>query len=154
MGQTRDGLYLKRPKSDRSRRAVALPAYTLAALQTHRIRQAKERLFLGSAYNDHQLISPRPDGRPWPPDTFSTLFASVIRNSDLPHVRFHDLRHTHATQLLRQGIHPKVVSERLGHSKIGITLDTYSHVMPGMQESAAEQIHALLRSVLSVRSHG
>jgi hypothetical protein len=63
----------------------------------------------------------------------------------LPHVRFHDLRHTHATQLLKQGVHPKVVSERLGHSKVSITLDTYSHVLPGMQEDAAEKIDLAMR---------
>jgi len=63
--------------------------------------------------------------------------------------RFHDLRHTHATQLLKAGVHPKVVSERLGHASIGITLDTYSHVMPGMQEEAAEKIDAGLRAALA-----
>ena len=68
-----------------------------------------------------------------------------MRRSGLPHVRLHDLRHSHATQLLKQGIHPKVVSERLGHSKISITLDTYSHVLPGMQEDAAQKIDAALR---------
>jgi len=64
-------------------------------------------------------------------------------------VRFHDLRHTHATQLLQAGVHPKVVQERLGHASIGITLDTYSHVMPGMQEEAAEKIDAGLRAALA-----
>ena len=64
-------------------------------------------------------------------------------------VRFHDLRHTHATQLLQAGVHPKVVQERLGHASIGITLDTYSHVMPGMQEEAAEKIDAGLRKALA-----
>ena len=64
-------------------------------------------------------------------------------------VRFHDLRHTHATQLLKAGVHPKVVSERLGHASIGITLDTYSHVMPDMQEEAAEKIDAGLRKALA-----
>ena len=62
-------------------------------------------------------------------------------------IRFHDLRHTHATQLLKAGVHPKVVSERLGHASIGITLDTYSHVMPGMQEEQ-EEIDAGLRAAL------
>lgn len=82
------------------------------------------------------------------PDTLSTNFASTIRRSGFPHVRFHDLRHTHASQLLKQGVHPKVVSERLGHSTIGITLDTYSHVMPGMQESAMAGLDASLRSAI------
>ncbi len=66
----------------------------------------------------------------------------------MPHFRFHDLRHTHATLLLRQGVHPKIVSERLGHSNIGITLDTYSHILPGMQESAMVDFDRSLRSML------
>ena len=79
---------------------------------------------------------------------FSAALKRFIRESDLPPVRFHDLRHSRATQLLREGIHPKVVSERLGHSKIGATLDIYSHVMPGMQEEAARCVDAALRSAL------
>lgn len=66
----------------------------------------------------------------------------------IPHVRFHDLRHTHATQLLKQGVHPKIVSERLGHSNIAITLDTYSHVLPGMQEQAIEALDASLSAAI------
>ncbi|MCZ6860017.1 MAG: site-specific integrase [Alphaproteobacteria bacterium] len=97
--------------------------------------------------------SPRPDGSPWPPDSLSTAFAGLIRRSDLPRIRFHDLRHSHATQLLRHGIHPKVVSERLGHSKVGITLDTYSHVLPGMQEEAAQKIDASLRLAIHDNSN-
>ncbi len=64
-------------------------------------------------------------------------------------VRFHDLRHTHATQLLKQGVHPKIVSERLGHSNIAITLDTYSHVLPGMQEQAIAALTPLLAEVVA-----
>jgi integrase len=62
---------------------------------------------------------------------------------DVPRIRFHDLRHTHASHLLRAGVHPKVVSERLGHSQVGITMDTYSHVLPGMQEEAARRVDAI-----------
>lgn len=64
----------------------------------------------------------------------------------MPHIRFHDLRHTHATLMLKQGIHPKIVSERLGHASVAITLDTYSHVLPGLQEAAAERFDMLLQS--------
>ena len=66
----------------------------------------------------------------------------------MPHIRLHDLRHSHATQLLLQGVHPKIVSERLGHSKVGITLDTYSHVLPGMQEDAVALIDSALRAAI------
>ena len=67
----------------------------------------------------------------------SAAFGKLVRSQNIPQVRFHDLRHSHATQLLKQGIHPKIVSERLGHSSISITLDLYSHVLPGMQRDAA-----------------
>ena len=73
----------------------------------------------------------------------------MVRRSDMAHFRFHDLRHTHATLLLKQGVHPKIVSERLGHSNIGITLDTYSHVLPGMQEDAVTAFDVTLRTTLS-----
>ncbi|RUV56018.1 MAG: integrase [Mesorhizobium sp.] len=73
----------------------------------------------------------------------------VLGKTALPRIRFHDLRHTHATQMLSAGVHPKVASERLGHSTIGITLDLYSHVMPGMQADAAEQVDAALQVAIS-----
>jgi integrase len=70
----------------------------------------------------------------------------MIKKAGLPHIRFHDLRHTHATLMLKGGVHPKIVSERLGHANIGITLDTYSHAVPGLQEAAALRFDALIRS--------
>ena len=70
----------------------------------------------------------------------------VLKKTGLPHIRFHDLRHSHATLLLKAGIHPKIVSERLGHANIGITLDTYSHVLPGVQEGAARRFDEMLGS--------
>ena len=146
--QTREGLRFKLPKTDRGRRTVVLPSFTLDALRAHRIEQAKQRLSLGPAYQDNDLICPREEGSPWPPDMLSTAFAALVRRSDLSHVRLHDLRHTHATQLLKQGVHPKIVSERLGHSNIGITLDTYSHVLPGMQEDAVIAFDTALRSTM------
>ena len=81
---------------------------------------------------------------PLHPQTVTQEFLKLISKSKLPRVRFHDLRHTHATILLSRGVHPKIVSERLGHSTAGITLDTYSHVLPGMQEKAAKEIDAAL----------
>lgn len=146
--QTGSELRFKRPKTERSSRNVALPSFTVEALRQHRLEQAKARLAVGPGYNDGDLVCAREDGEIIRPDTLSTNFASTIRRSGFPHVRFHDLRHTHASQLLKQGVHPKVVSERLGHSNIGITLDTYSHVMPGMQESAMAGLDASLRSAI------
>ena len=88
----------------------------------------------------------RGDGRPLNPDTLSAGSARYLRHKELPQVRFHDLRHAHATLMLTQGVHPKVVSERLGHASIGITLDLYSHVLPSLQTEAAS-----IRSTLSGR---
>lgn len=147
--QTANGLRVKSPKTERGRRTVVFPGYTLDALKTHRKQQAERRLALGPAYEDRGLICARDDGDFWRPDTLSTAFAALVRRSGMTHFRFHDLRHTHATQLLRQGVHPKIVSERLGHSNISITLDTYSHVLPGMQDDAVAGFNAALTQALS-----
>ena len=134
--QTKEGLRFKSPKTEKSKRTVILPRFTVEALKEHRKRTAERKLKLGKVYQDNDLVCAREDGTIWPPDTLSTLFAARIKKAPVPKIRFHDLRHTHATQLLKQGVHPKIVSERLGHSNISITLDTYSHVLPGMQEEA------------------
>jgi integrase len=141
-------LSFKQPKTAKARRVVALPSMTVDALRQHKARQAEERLALGPAYEDSGLVCPGRDGRPWAPNRFSAAYVELARTAGLPGIRFHDLRHTHATQLLRQGVHPKIVSERLGHSTIGITLDTYSHVLPGMQEDAAAKTDRALREAL------
>ena len=94
--QTKGGLRFKSPKTHRSRRWIALPAMTIEALRSHRVKQAEERLALGPAYEDNDLACPRPGGAPWPPDAFSTTFAAFVRRSSLQLFRFHDLRHSHA----------------------------------------------------------
>jgi len=147
--QTSEGLRFKEPKTQKASRTVMMPAIAVEALKAHKVQQAEHRLMLGPAYEDHGLVFARDDGLPWPPDTFSTAFAALIRRSGLPHVRFHDLRHSHASQLLRQGVHPKVVSERLGHSTVKTTLDIYSHVVPGMQLDAAIGIDRAMRQAIN-----
>jgi integrase len=112
---------------------------------THKQRQAAERLFAGEAWQDQDLIFPSTLGTSMDPRNLGRQFKAMLRKSGLPDIRFHDLRHTAATLLLRQGVHPKVVQERLGHSQISLTLDTYSHVVPGMQEDAAQVIDKLLQ---------
>ena len=111
--QTKEGVRLKSPKTHRGRRSIVLPAITVEALRSHRAKQAKERLALGPAYHDHDLVCPRPGGAPWPPDMFSTAFAVVVRRSRMHPFRFHDLRHSHASQLLKAGVHPKVVASAM-----------------------------------------
>jgi integrase len=136
---------LSRPKTERSRRSVALDPATVAALREHRKRQFEERLAWGPAYeNEHELVFCRENGSPIWPRTFSRAFERHARGAGLPMIRLHDLRHSHATLALQAGVHPKVVSERLGHSGVGITLDTYSHAIPAMQEDAAAKVAALL----------
>ena len=150
---TKAGLIFKQPKTARSRRRLSLLTMTVQALRAHRTEQNKARLALGPAYEDHGLVCARADGRPINPRQLSKDFLSLLRRADgLPRIRFHDLRHTHATQLLRQDVHPKIVSERLGHATIAITLDTYSHVMPGMQEDAALRLDAVLQVAINARN--
>lgn len=130
------------PKTNRSRRSVALDGRTVATLRSWRKQQLEERMLLGVGYDDSELVFTRDDGRFVHPDRFSQLFDKYVAVSELPRIRLHDLRHTHATLALAAGVHPKVVSERLGHSTVAFTLDVYSHAVPALQEEAAERIAA------------
>jgi integrase len=131
-------------KTTRSRRRVDLDAGTVAVLRAHRRAQSAERLLVGAGWADHGLVFCAPDGRPLNPDTVTQWFDRTVRRSDLPRIRLHDLRHTHATHLLATGVNLKVVSERLGHASVAFTLDRYGHVMPGQQASAAAAVAALV----------
>jgi len=106
-------------------------------------------MLLGKPLSPNDFVFSNPDGSPIQPDSITKAFTRVSRSIGLYGVRFHDLRHTHATLMLRQGIHPKIVSERLGHSSIAITLDTYSHVLPGLQEAAAQRFEEGLQAPLA-----
>jgi len=146
--QTNEGVRYKEPKSGRAR-VVALSKTVVAELRAHRVRQAEEQLRLGVRVDGDSFVCAQVDGSPLQPRSMTHEWVRIIGKTALPRIRFHDLRHTHATQLLASGVHPKVASERLGHSTIGITLDLYSHVMPGMQADAAEQVDGALRSAIS-----
>lgn len=136
--ETGEGLRFKTPKTAKGRRRLPLPGISVEALRRHKVEQDRQRLLLGAAYRaEADLVFAGPDGRPWFPSNFERTWRTF--KSKLPaelQIRFHDLRHTHASQLLAQGVHAKIVSERLGHASIGITLDTYSHMLPGLQEEA------------------
>jgi len=131
------------PKTPRSRRRIPLPKSALAALKQHRREQAQRRLALGPLYMDHDLVICREDGRPWHPGSFSAEWRQEAKRLGI-NARWHDLRHTHATLLLRAGVNPKVVQERLGHASITTTMDLYAQVLPDMQEHAAECFDTLL----------
>lgn len=152
--ETASGIGFKSPKTPRSLRMLPIGDSVVAALKRHRAQQDALRLAAGPDYDDHDLVFALPDGVPWSPAAFSLAFMRLVRKTDLPRVRFHDLRHTHATLLLLEGIHPKVVSERLGHASIGITMDLYSHVLPGMQEEAAQKFDTALQAAMAARAAG
>jgi integrase len=136
---------ISEPKTTKSRRSVALDPGTVDALRAHRKAQLAERIALGPAWQDTGLVFTREDGALIHPDRASKLFERHLAAVDgLPRIRLHDLRHTHATLCLAAGIHPKVVSERLGHATVSMTLDTYSHAIPAMQEDAAAKVAALV----------
>ena len=135
---TTEGLVFEQPKTRRSRRKVVLPAFLKPYLERQKADQALRREALGEAWVNEDVVVDFVDGSPWNPDSFTPAWAAFLRRAGLPHVRFHDLRHAHATLMLSKGVHPKIVSERLGHASIGITLDPYSHVLPAMQQEAAD----------------
>src|SRR5499433_491857 len=143
--QTKAGCREKETKSGRDR-VVALPAMLVAELRRHRAEQAQELLQLGIRLSDESFVVAQADGSPLQPNSLTHAFTDFLEAQGLQRVRLHDLRDSHATHLLAAGIHPKVASERLGHSKVGITLDLYSHVLPGMQEDAAAKVDAALRA--------
>lgn len=127
-------------KTDRGRRAVSLDGPTVAALREHRKRQAEQRLAMGAGWQDHDLVFTRVDGTMINPERVSEEFKRAVRRLGLPMIRLHDLRHGWATLALQDGVHPKVVQERLGHASISITLDTYSHVTEGLHDDAAARV--------------
>ena len=141
--ETPNGLSFKTPKTRKGRRVVLVPKLAISALKAQRARQSEERLMMGPGYQDQDLVFARADGSPWPLAQFSSEFARLMRKHGFA-VRFHDLRHTHASQLLRHGVPVRVVSERLGHATASITLDVYAHILPGQQEEAAAKIDAAL----------
>ncbi len=126
------GIITQPPKSAKGRRAIALDPETVAVLRAHRTKQLEERLRLGEIYEDNGLVLPGTFGVPLNPEAASRAFRRLADKAGLQGVRLHDLRHFHATALLKAGVHPKVVQERLGHATISVTLDTYSHVLPGL----------------------
>lgn len=152
---THDGKTLKDgAKSDSSVRPVKLDSKTMNALMKHYNMQQLERkqfetkvtekkadgksYFNGREYRDHDLVFPTLLGTPCTPRNLSRAYTNLLKDIDVPKITFHELRHTQATLLLTKNVHPKIVSERLGHSSVKITLDTYSHMLPEMQDAAAD----------------
>lgn len=118
-------------------RVISIDQSTANELQKHKKMIFAEKLRLGPGYTDHDLVIPTTLGTPISPRNLLRTFYRLIENVGLPKITFHDLRHTHATLLLMQGVHPKIVAERLGHADVRITLNTYSHLLPNMQKDTA-----------------
>ncbi len=137
------GFIFRQPKTYRSARPVSVADGVVERLRQQRMRQAEERLAAGSAYDNNDLVFANAVGKPIHPNRLREAWARIGVRAGLK-LRFHDLRHIHASLLLQQGVHPKVVSERLGHSTVAVTLDIYSHVVPSLQSQAASQLEELL----------
>jgi integrase len=129
------------PKTAKGKRNIGLSRISIEALQKHRLLQAEQKELWSE---DHDLVFPNTMGQPRQSNSVvNTSFERIKRKGNLPNIRFHDLRHTCATLLLSKGVHPKIVQELLGHSSISITLDTYSHVLPNMQEKVVEAMEEI-----------
>lgn len=134
------------PKTERSRRTISIPDTVVSALRTHRTHQLEERLAAGRRWQDLGLVFATRVGTPLEPRNVHRDFKRILAKAEVPDQRFHDLRHAAASLLLAQGISPRVVMELLGHSRIGITMDTYSHVIPSLMREAADKMDEVLGS--------
>ena len=132
------------PKTARSRRTITLPDVVATALRQHRTRQLEERLAAGIHWRESGLVFTTPTGTPIGTHSLHRTFKAILRAAGLPDIRYHDLRHTSATLLLAQGVDPRTIMETLGHSQIGLTLNTYAHVVPALQRKAAEKMNEIL----------
>ena len=135
------------PKTKRGRRTIALDPVTLDALKVHAARQADEQAAWQESWSDSRFVFTREDGQPLHPWAVSQAFGRHAKVALLPHIPLHGLRHTYATLALAAGVNPKIVSARLGHATVALTLDIYSHVLPQADREAAERIADLLRPV-------
>jgi integrase len=131
------GVVITEPKTDRSKRSVKLPVTAVKVLKRH----------IKELNRNQGLLFTTASGKPINPRFLIKSFKEAIRDAGLPEIRFHDLRHTSATLLLLANVNPRVVQERLGHSSVTLTLSTYSHILPAMQDEAAEKMERILGSV-------
>jgi len=146
--ETKAGIVFKEPKSKKSRRNIAVPQIAIEALRKHQTRQDAFKADLGSDYQDNDLICCVEDGSLWVPFAFTSAYRALLKRRKLNGPNFHALRHSHASQLLSSGVDPKVISERLGHSRASFTMDVYAHLLPGRDEEASARIDAALRKAM------
>ncbi len=137
-------LQLTEPKTRTSRRSINLPQICIAALRGHKDLQRWEKRLAGDRWQEHELVFPTGIGTPYEPNNLKRHLQRMLDKAGLPHIRIHDLRHTAASLMLAQGIQPKVISEILGHSRIGVTLDIYAHLYEPARQEAADRMDQLL----------
>jgi len=137
---TNAGAVLTTPKTKTSHRALQMSKGIVILLKRHLLAQRESKLKLGTSYQDNDFVCCYPDGSIYQPKNFSKKFAWFLKKHNMPHVRFHDLRHSNATIMLKYGVPAKIASERLGHTSISVTMDLYSHVTASMQTEVAQKI--------------
>ncbi len=140
------GYLLQEPKTRDSIRTIYLDDDLIRVLRKQKVKQNLERLKYGNVYKEHNMVFAQETGEFVFPSAVNALFTRFTKQLGLPRIRFHDLRHTHATILLSMGVNPKIVANRLGHSSVKITLDTYSHVLPEMKQDVSEQFSKMMKS--------
>ena len=150
-GENKGRLILKEPKQS-SRRTINLPRVCMSALLEHRAMQEQERRLAGTRWKEADYVFTTGIGTPMEPRNLERAYRQILTLAGLHHIRIHDLRHTAATLLLTQGVHPRVVMELLGHSQIAITMNTYSHVIPALKREAASSMDAAQQTLAPVAS--
>ena len=138
------GVVEGQPKTHRSRRSVALSPSAVSVLESMKTREIEMRLEVGPAWQKTDYVFTKDSGAPIDPDNLTREFRNIIGETGIPKGTFHGLRHSYASALLSANVHPAVVQSALGHSSITLTIDTYSHVMPGLEEAAARRIDDVL----------
>ncbi|MGN7471997.1 site-specific integrase [Brevibacillus sp. SAFN-007a] len=141
------GLYENKPKTPKSKREITIPEVVVNQLKNHYHNQLKTQEMMGSGYSNNDLVVSTLKGTPVEPRNLLRNFKQMIKKSGVRNIRFHDLRHTHASLLLAEGENIVVVADRLGHSKPGVTLNIYTHIIPGKQAEAAERIQRIIEKV-------
>mgnify|MGYP000138560863 CR=1 FL=1 len=133
------------PKTKTSKRTISLPPSVVDALKKHRIQQMQHKLRLRPLYEDQGLVFPSETGTPFNPDNLDRYFKPILKKTGLPDIRFYDLRHTHATLLIKRGEDIKMVSQRLGHNDVAFTIRVYHHVMPNVEREAMLRFDEVLQ---------
>ena len=146
--QVKDKIVIKDPKTANGTRKLEIPGVLLELFERERSSYTQRKIEYGTRFNDTNLLICQPDGSPYRPDWYSEKFKRFLKANGLKRIRLHDLRHTNATLMLRLGIHAKVMAHRLGHGSIGITLQTYSHVINEMSTEANAKLEAGLKDIM------